>query len=98
VSFTTAPVSPGTFGSPVSVTPTPTGGGTVEYQLSVYDFNNTAAGYVLVNDWQTTSPLTWDTSVVGSGAGRYALRVRARNVGSGVPYEAQAFDYFYNLN
>ena len=97
VSFTANPVSPATVGSLVNVTATPTGGATVEYQLWSYEFDGTP-GWTLVQDWQTSPNLVWDTSLTSGVVGRYGLQVRARNVGSTVDFEARAFNSFYYLN
>jgi uncharacterized protein YcfL len=82
--------SPQAVNTVVNFTATPTGGATVEYQLWAYDYNGVTPTWRMVQDWQQSSILSWDTSKA-SGAGSYNIQVRARNVGSTAAYEARAF-------
>lgn len=97
VSVSAAPASPQTVGAQVGFIATPTGGGAnIEYQLWVYDFNGVTPTWRLMRDWQQNPLLVWDTAQA-SGAGKYSIQVRARNVGSPVAYEARISGVIYNL-
>jgi hypothetical protein len=80
---TTAPISPTSVGTPVTITATATCGGTAEYQFWV---RSAGGAWTIAQDWGVSPTYVWDTSQ--RAAGSYSVKVYVRNQGSAVPYEA----------
>lgn len=93
VTLATTPLAPQIAGVPITLTATPSGGMTIEYQFRSGYQDNGGWHWSIIRDYETTATCTWTPS----SARQYTLAVWAREQGSALNYDAPPATQTYNI-